>query len=342
MISSMRALAVASALLLSAAAFAAERFPGPEWERTTPEAAGWSRVKLADARAYSEAIGSTAVMVIHHGLVVAEWGDTAISTNLHSARKSLLSALIGVAVAEGKIDLADTMAKLGIDDNPPALTPEEKAATVGDLIKARSGIYHPALYETAGMAARRPPRGSHPPNTFWYYNNWDFNALGTIYERAEGKSIFAALDERIARPIGMQDWGPAYGSYYRGPDSVHPAYVTRMSARDLARFGLLFLNEGRWGDRQVVPAAWVRESTRSYSSTGSGTRDGYGYMWWTGPSVAPAGSFFAAGNGGQYAFVVPARDLVVVHRVNTDGRARDVGGSKVVPLLRRILDAAPG
>ena len=335
-----RVLVVVQFLLLASAASAAERFPGTDWDKVGPDAVGWSREKLADARLISDVMGSTALMIVHKGVVIDEWGEVATKSNLHSVRKSLLSALIGIAVDERKIDLGVTMASLGIDDNAPSLTDVEKQARVGDLLKARSGIYHAALYETSAMAARRPPRGSHAPDTHWYYNNWDFNALGTIYERAEKVSIFQAFDERIARPIGMQDYTPLDGSYVSGPDSEHRAYPIRMSARDLARFALLYAREGRWNDRQLVPASWVRESVHNYSSAGPGM--GYGYMWWTGPSSAPPGSFFAAGNGGQYALVVPARDLVVVHRINTDrGVARDPGIRQMGRLLRAILAAAP-
>jgi CubicO group peptidase (beta-lactamase class C family) len=66
-----------------------------------------------------------------------------------------------------------------------------------------------ALYETSAMARARPKRGSHAPGTFWYYNNWDFNALGTIYEHATGSGIYDALDRQIARPIGMQEYRPS-------------------------------------------------------------------------------------------------------------------------------------
>ncbi|MBL8687972.1 MAG: serine hydrolase [Rhodospirillaceae bacterium] len=326
-------------LLLASAASAADRFPGAAWEKTAPEAAGWSQAKLADARAISEVMGSTAVMIVHKGVVVDEWGEVAAKTNLHSVRKSLLSALIGIAVEERKIDLSDTMAKLGIDDNAPSLSEVEKQARVGDLLKARSGVYHAALYETSAMAARRPPRGAHAPDTHWYYNNWDFNALGTIYERAEKRSIFEALDERIAKPIGMQDYQPIDGSYVTGPASDHRAYPIRMSARDLARFALLYLREGRWNDRQIVPAQWVRDSAYNYSSVGPGR--GYGYMWWIGPAATPPGSFFAAGAGGQYALVIPSRDLVVVHRINSDTGVRDPSSAQLARFLRAILDAAP-
>jgi CubicO group peptidase (beta-lactamase class C family) len=331
-----------------------DRFPGAAFETTTPEAAGWSTEKLAEAKAWSQKVEPTsAVMIVQHGRVVAEWGDTAVKSNLHSVRKSLLSALIGISVDERKIDLNASLGGLGIDDNAPGLTEAEKAATVGDLLKARSGVFHAALYETPGMARLRPPRGSHPPGAFWYYNNWDFNALGTIYERAVGQSVFTAFDEKIARPIGMQDYRPGDGEYVRGAASDHAAYPIRMSARDLARFALLYLHGGRWKDRQLIPSAWVRESTQSYSNAYAerGPGLGYGYMWWIGflrdmgaPTVkVPPGTFEAIGAEGQYAFVIPAYDLVIVHRINSDippSQRKEPSFPQMARLLWLVLSAA--
>ena len=351
-ISVARELVIALALLSLAATAApckspppiiVPRYPAAAIQTTTPEAAGWSVEKLAAAESWSQHFAPTAaVMIIHHGLIVSEWGDTAIKSDLLSVRKSLLSALVGIAVDEHKIDLNATMASLEIDDNAPALIPAEKTATVGDLLKARSGIYHSALYEDPAAARQRPPRGSHLPGTFWYYDNWDFNALGTIYERATGKSIFTAFETQIARPIGMQDYQPSDGSYFRGSASDHPAYPIRMSARDLARFALLYLHDGSWNGRQIVPSAWVRESTLSYSRTfpefGPGLGTGYGYLWWIGfpnnvnPGVpmvnVPAHSFAAVGAQGQFALVIPAYDLVIVHRINTDVPIGSVPGQR--------------
>jgi CubicO group peptidase (beta-lactamase class C family) len=331
-----------------------DNFPGATFEATTPEAAGWSAEKLAEAKSWSQKVEPTsAVMIVQHGRIVAEWGNTAVKSNLHSVRKSLLSALIGIAVDERKIDVKAGIGSLGIDDNTPSLTEAEKAATVADLLKARSGVFHAALYESPGMARLRPPRGSHPPGTFWYYNNWDFNALGTIYERAVGQSVFAAFDEKIARPVGMQDYQPSDGEYVRGAASDHAAYPIRMSARDLARFALLYLHGGRWKDRQIVPSAWVRESTQSYSDafTDRGPGLGYGYMWWTGflhdtgaPTVkVPPGTFAAMGAEGQYAFVIPAYDLVIVHRINSDippSRRKEPTFQQMARLLWLVLSAA--
>src|SRR5437773_1840833 len=108
----------------------------------------------------------------------------------------------------GVININETLEQLDIDDNPPSLTNGERQAKIVDLLRARSGVYHPVDFETQYMIAIRPGRGSHPPGTFWYYNNWDFNVLGTVLERKTGLSIGEAFYRRIAKPIGMQDFKP--------------------------------------------------------------------------------------------------------------------------------------
>ncbi len=321
--------ALAALCICAASTFAGAgepHFPGKSWEPIAqPETLGWDAAKLKAARDYAKSIPTAAVMIIVDGRVLAEWGDTAGKYNVHSIRKSFLSALYGISVGERTIRLTDTMLDLGIDDNTPSLTDIEKTATVGDLLKARSGIYHSALYEAATMAAARPARHSYAPGTFWYYNNWDFNALGTIYEKQTGTGIFAAFKTRIAGPIEMEDYWPGDGKYFTGSDSIHRAYPFRMTARDMARFGLLFLREGNWRGKQIVPKEWVAASTTSYSDARA--NGGYGYMWWVAvngkhlPNVTlPDGAYSARGNGGHYILVVPKFDLVIVHRVNTDRR----------------------
>jgi CubicO group peptidase (beta-lactamase class C family) len=337
-------MAFLAALVRFGPAQAEDGFPGVEWEHAATES-GWSEAGLAQARAFSDQIRSSAVIVVHHGKVVAEWGDTTKRTELASVRKSLLSALIGIAVSDHLVSLDSTLGELNIDDNPPSLTDVEKGATVRQLLQARSGVYHPALYETPGMAKNRPPRHSHAPGTFWYYNNWDFNTLGTIYERATGTGIFDALNHKIARPIGMQDYRPQDGSYVRGEASIHAAYPIRMSARDLARFALLYLHKGNWAGRQIVPQDWVQESTRAYSRSPFG--EGYGYLWWTdfldgtvAPTVTlPEGSYMALGAGGQYAVIVPALDLVIVHSVDREAGIPEPSMRHVGRLFWLILKA---
>lgn len=321
--------------------------PGTEWQQlASPQQAGWSAPGLAKIRGYLQEVGSTSAMIVQHGVVVAAWGDIAHKSNLHSCRKSLLSALIGIAVAERRIDLDDTLTKLGIDDNKPSLTDVEKRATVRDLLESRSGVYHPTEYETKSMVEEKPSRGSHAPGTFWYYNNWDFNTLGYIYEQATNAKIFAAFYRQIAQPIGMQDFRPDDGHYVTSRDSRFPAYPFDMSARDLARFALLYLHGGQWNETRVVPEDWVKASTRPYSDTPSG---GYGYLWWTGKSASgavqrisfPKDSFWVEGHLGQYAVVVPSLDLIVVNRVDGQMTRRSVGKKEIARLVQMVVAITP-
>jgi CubicO group peptidase (beta-lactamase class C family) len=144
-------------------------YPEKHWTQAgKAEERGWSSTRLAAAKAYADSIYTAAVVIVDDGIIVSQWGATSTKFNVHSIRKSLLSALYGIAVAKGEIDLNATLGQLGIDDNEPSLTPEEKQARVIDLLKARSGIYHAALYETPAMKTEKPPRGSHSPRSFWY------------------------------------------------------------------------------------------------------------------------------------------------------------------------------
>ena len=294
-------------------------FPGAEWQKAeSVEALGWSPDKLAALEARVKAAGSSAFMIVTRGQVVAAWGDPSKTFLTHSIRKSFMSALYGIAAAEGKIDINRTIGSLGITEKGVTLTQTELQAKVIDLLKARSGIYIPAAGEVESMSSERPRRGSHAPGTFWYYNNWDFNVLGSIYRKQTGEDIFEAIGRRIATPIGMQDFRPGDGQYYFEDSSAHPGYIFRISARDLARFGHLYLNKGRWNGAQVIPASWVEASVRSYSKVAGnqysrGTKTGYGYMWWIADGI-----FTASGAYGQRLTVIPRIETIIVNLVNTD------------------------
>jgi CubicO group peptidase (beta-lactamase class C family) len=317
------------------------------WERAdAPESLGWSSPGLERLGSVLEQGDVSALMVVTGGQVVHDWGNTANNFTAHSMRKSLMSALYGVYVGEGAIDMAKTLAELGIDDVVP-LTEKEKRATVGDLLRARSGVYIPAAAEVQSMRADRPERGSHSPGQHWYYNNWDFNALGTIFDQETGAGgIYQAFKERIADPVGMQDYAPETLHYaYEYRLSHHPNYWFRISARDLARLGQLYLHGGEWQGEQVIPASWVVESTRSYSSTGrTGTYSGYGYMWWVAEQDLGGireGSYAASGWGGHTLEVLPNLDTVIVIRYDTDDPAfsGDYAGTRADELIFKILEA---
>lgn len=334
-------------LIFSACALAAKpSYPGQTWQTvTTPEALGWSSEKLKLAQAYSESIGSEAVMLIVDGEILAEWGDTTRKIEVRSIMKPLMNALYGIAVQEGKINIQSTLAELNIDDKAPSLTPAEKGARIVDLLKARSGVYHLSGADTPAMREGMPERGSHPPDTFWYYHNWDFCALGGIYERTTHSSLFGDFDRLIAKPLGMEDFTLTDTSTYLGSsESVFPWYSFRLSARDLARFGLLYLRQGQWQGTQIIPPQWIDDSIKPYSDASDWGRGGYGMLWWVTlkgrlfPKVEISGNAFAGtGYGGDYLVIIPDLDLVVVHR--TYPPMSMVNDEQFGTLLNLILDA---
>jgi CubicO group peptidase (beta-lactamase class C family) len=316
-------------------------------KHVAPEDVGWSSKKLEEAKAFAEKINSAAVMVLFDGKVFISWGNVGTKYHVHSIRKPFLSALYGIYWGRGKINLNATLEELNIDDIPPSLTKEEKMATVSDLLKSRSGVYHEAAAETRDMVGMRPLRGSHPPGTFFYYNNWDFNALGTIFEKMTGAKIFEAFKREIAEPIGMEDFSLDDCQYsYEEKKSKHPAYNFRMTARDMARFGLLYQRKGNWNGRQIIPQDWIEKSTQAYSIVDEKLGVGYGYMW---DVVKPGlgfsnilfdgkGGFYHTGVGIHTLSVLPEHKIVYIYRYDTDGEYKDPGDA-TIQLVSMIMNA---
>jgi microcystin degradation protein MlrC/CubicO group peptidase (beta-lactamase class C family) len=336
----------------SPATVAAPIYPGAAWEQhASPEAAGWSSAGLEPVRAALSDLPTTGFMAVAGGRVFFEYGDLEAVSYLASVRKSVLSMLFGNYVANGTIRLDRTLAQLGIDDHH-GLTDAEKQATVRHLLSARSGVYHPAANSGDNLASA-PPRGSQRPGAYYLYSNWDFNALGTIFEQETGRTIYDVLETDLARPIGMQDFYRALqqktGDLTR---SVHPAYHIHLSTRDMARLGYLMLREGNWDGHQVVPRDWVRESTSLVTpradlnpESRQDSQFGYGYLWWVfdDPDLGPeyAGAYVAHGMVGQHILVVPALDLVVAHKT-TPGQGRRVSHEEFHDVARRLIDAHCG
>lgn len=318
-------------------------FPGAQWESASPAQLGWSAQGLEEANRLFDTLPESSLVVVDRGRVIAAWGDPAKRVKLSSVRKTLLSALFGKPVSEGRVALDDTLERLGIDDDPP-LTQDEKQATLRMLLESRSGVYHSYVGGTPEMREKMPARGSHPPGTFWYYNNWDFNVLGAVYEKKLNTKIGEAFQTEIAAPIGMEDFSAADTYYVRSaPEaepfakSNYPAYHFRLSARDMARFGYLFLRQGSWNGAQLVPLDWVKESTTSYSDTsGYGGGFGYGYLWWVHGYGLNVDSFSARGALGKYIVVIPQRDLVVAFVNHTE--FPDSIGTSAAADLKRLPD----
>lgn len=305
-------------------------------EAITAEQAGFGPAGLDSLTAFLEKSGSSSLMILVEGKVAYSWGEVDRPHLVHSIRKALLNSLIGIEVAKGRIDTTMTVGDLGIDD-VQKLSELEKSATVADILKSRSGIYHPAAAVHEGMLRGMPKRDTHQPGSHYYYNNWDFNVIGAILEERTGKSIYDLFLDQIAKPIGMHDYTGSFstidgeseddeipqtdGIYQEEKSkSLYPAYHFRMSTRDLALYGQLYLQNGRWNGEQVVPEEWIKRSTQAYSVTDERYGIGYGMLWKVLMETddRASSSFYHTGLGIHMLGIYPASNLVLVHRVDTE------------------------
>jgi CubicO group peptidase (beta-lactamase class C family) len=280
-----------------------------------------------------------AVVVIHHGRLVFErydgllpqWDkpgkpvvrDTPLLS--WSMAKSMLHAVVGMLVAEGRLDLDAPATVPGWD----APGDPRRAITLAHLLAMRDGLDFVEEYEdpehsdvlqmlfgagqadTAAFAADRPLAA--PPGERFNYSSGTSNIISGIVARelGPGRPYREFLAERLFGPLGMttatttfDDAGTWVAASY--------AYAT---ARDYARFGLLYLRDGLWDGDRLLPEGWVDYGRRP-RSVDPDDGDLYGAHWWTRPG--PHGTFWAAGHEGQYIDVCPALDLVLVRMGRTD------------------------
>jgi hypothetical protein len=340
-------------LFLTASSLLADEapYPGRVWKTVTPEEGGWSGALLRIAWAYAEQLQVANVLIVQDGVIVGQFGAIAQPRPINGVRTSLLNGLYGIAVKNKQIDTNRTLASLKIDDSPDPLTDTEKQAKISDLLQCRSGVYHPAALELPTMRATRPARGSHPPGSFFFISNWDFDVLGTIYNQATHNDIFTDFDRLIAKPLGFQDFVVSRDAKYtQGKVSTHPFFSFQLSARDLARFALLYLRHGVWsGNLTIVPSAWIDLSTVTVSGpTELELRGTYGYLWWTAgtngdliPFINCGQTAFASfGRGGNYLLVLPEYKLVVVCQDNgSDSSAPEITPAQFGRLLQLAFAA---
>ncbi|MCG8491365.1 MAG: serine hydrolase, partial [Sneathiellales bacterium] len=210
---------------------------------------GWKPKELDAVFDYAATLSTDSFMIVTNGQVVGSFGDLSKPYNVHSIRKVFLSGLIGQHIGENahQIPLEATLKQLGIDDFPIPLTDLQKSATVDHLLKSTSGINHPAAAEggLTGEKNRRLGKSENRPGSIWAYNNWDYNALTTIFEKRTGLSVEEAFLTGFAKPAGMKDFKTGDVSYVSDlTRSQHKSAAFRMSARDLALFGQLYLDRG--------------------------------------------------------------------------------------------------
>lgn len=315
-------------------------FPLSDWSQVSSiQEHGWSDEKLKLAREFSIASGTKSVMIVENGKLIYSWGNCAEKYYVASIRKSFLSMLYGYFI-NSEISLDATLAEYEIDDKDPRLNELEKGATVRDLLTSTAGVYHKAAAADGGGL---PERNSKMHGAEFFYNNWGFNALGTIFEQQTGQKIFQVFNDSIGEKIGLQDFNlNTDGRYDYSKVSVHPAYHFDMTTRDMARIGLLVLNKGNWNGKQIIPREWISTITSAKIQVSKDAGGGsYGYMWWVHDggylvdlAGVPNGSFSAQGHWSQLILIIPERNLVIVHRAK-----RNLDPGRLLMIVKMILGA---
>jgi CubicO group peptidase (beta-lactamase class C family) len=337
-------------------------FPqGPRGPRGVPweywpdaEAAGFSAAGLEEVISYTRTIGTTGLMVVKGGKVVLEYGDIEARGFMAEGRASVMAMVYGKPVLDGTIDLSLTLEDLGIDDRG-GLLPREKKATIEHLLTNRSGVYHPTEFidPTRGL----PPRGSVEPGSYFYFHSWGGLAAREIFTMLTGRDLLQAIGEDLGEPLGLQDfdWRRQRPSRDRSR-SVFPLFHLYVSTRDVARFGQLMLQEGKWEGEQLIPRQWVERITtvvtppeevhpERYRDKGLG----FGYQWWVWHEPDPNGPFVGAytyiADWGQFLTVLPNLDMVVAHQVFAGwygAPERSVSFEDYLGVLERIVAARDG
>lgn len=329
--------------------------PVANWEQLTPEAVGYSTPKLEALRGWLKTQDTESMMIVVQGRVIFSYGDVTHTSKIASVRKSIVGMLYGKYVVGATIDTSKTVEQLGLQEETPFL-PIEKHATLEQLLTGRSGIY------TEPNDAN-PRRGSQYPGAYFVYQNWDFNAAGTAFEKLTGKGIYEALGTDLAAPLGFQDFSLAKQHKLPEKGSVHPEYAMYLSTRDMTRLGLLMLDFGSWNGKNIVPAEWVRYLTTlttrfdqvhpvEFQNDGEPERWGFGATWWVWDAPAFPGGIYtgflqgaysAMGTGGTFITVLPDRDMVVVHKVDIDRKERaSVSPSSYIAILSMIENSRCG
>jgi CubicO group peptidase (beta-lactamase class C family) len=288
-----------------------------------------------------------ALLVVHEDRLVHErYYNGATRESLQtsfSAAKSFVSALVGIAIDAGLIDSIEDPVTKYLPELA-ARDPEFREITLRHLLTMSSGIRYreggfPSLgddtYTYYGVDLRdvalNRTRVQQPPGLAWVYNNYHPLLLGLVLERTTRTSVSDFMARRLWQPLGAEaDATWSLDSESSGFEKLESGVNARPV--DYARFGLLFLHNGEWNGRRIISEDWVRESTGAEPATDLAYYHGYRYFWWI--DVERPGRFYALGKYGQYIYVAPDADAVVVRL----GRDWGVGNITWLATFRDIAD----
>lgn len=311
-----------------------------DWAVSTPEAQGLDPMLLAAL--YHDAADVETIrglLVVKNGRLIAEkyfhGGAIEEKARVQSVTKSITSALVGIALERGCLTGVDRRMMEFFPELADRIhDPRKNEITLEQMLQMRAGYpweeSSPELFRVLYGGFRPSTLVDVPlsrdPGSDFQYSNLTSHLLGVVVARACSTDLRSLAQENLFQPLGIEagEWIQDWEGYYNGHADLH------LSARDMAKFGLLYLDDGVWEGAQVVPAAWVERSLRTYSEdawdyrVGKNFTDmGYGYQWWS--ARAGAHRFnFAWGHGGQQIALVDELDMVIV--VTADPLVGEHGG----------------
>lgn len=308
-----------------------QAWPVPEWETVEPAAAGMNAAKVAEVGELLKASGAKTGLIVRGGKIVAEWywdgADRSTKLLVYSSSKSFASTAAGLAIADGKLTLDSKVGEFVPDVKPAG----KKDVTVRQIISMDTGVHNNAKLPQAEKrftyAMYEAPMDFEPGKK-WDYNNTGLALLAPVLKKATGKQVDEILAEKVFTKIGIgeSDW-----TWDKNEDYSLPYSGLHITARSFARFGLLFLRNGKWKDEQVVSAAWVKEATGPSQEM----NPEYGYLWWNNSQGkkfpgCPADTYAALGRAQNNMLIVPSLDLIVIRQIGDDPQAnRKVDMNKI-------------
>jgi CubicO group peptidase (beta-lactamase class C family) len=340
-----------------------------EWKTTTPDKVGLDNSHLQSLVSYIDKNPKSnihSILVFKNNKIVLEkyfsgedenWGTSLgkihfnadVLHDMRSVSKSVTSALVGIGIAEGKVPSTDTGLLKLLPEYHQQLSPEKSQLTLHHILTMTTGLswFEPGDYTNQGNDEIRMSKSPDPiafvvgrsleskPGIVFKYNGGLPTLLGYLIEQGYGKEGKDIATEKLFKPLGIENFE------WHSTEHGLLAYASglRLRPRDVAKIGALYLNEGRWGNKQILDPNWVKSSITPHISTG--WTAGYGYQWWI-PRFAseehtlnvPA----AIGNGGQRIFIIKELDMMVVMTAGVYNKRMPLSGMKI--MTDYILPAA--
>ena len=293
-------------------------WPTAIWETSTPDEQGMNATRFMELLDYLDnesALHPTGVMIIRHGyIVLEEYLSTTLGQNrsidILSCTSSVVSALAGVAINQGLLEIDDSVLSFFPDKEIDNHVASKDAITIENLLTNTAGLDWEENTDPTAMRIQddwvqyildRPM--VHEPGTFFEYNSGLAHVLSAILENVTGMSTLEYAETTLLEPLGIveYEWNADPQGVYEGGSGLE------LTLRDLAKVGYLYLNNGSWDGVQIIPQSWVTQSSTSHINVN--TIKDYGYLWWIYRST---GIYTAVGFTARTVSVIPEYDIVAI------------------------------